>query len=38
KLNNVDPHAWLTLTLERIASAWPNRQLDALLPWNYRAA
>ena len=23
KLNNVDPHAWLKLTLERIAAGWP---------------
>ena len=38
KLNNVDPHAWLKLTLERIANSWPNRELDDLLPWNYRAA
>lgn len=36
KLNNVDPHVWLKLTLERIASGWPNRELDALMPWNYR--
>ena len=34
KLNGIDPHAWLTLTLERIASGWPNRQLDELMPWN----
>ncbi len=38
KLNNVDPHAWLKLTLECIAGGWPNRQLDALLPWNYHEA
>jgi transposase len=38
KLNNVDPHAWLKLSLERIASGWPNRELDALMPWNYRPA
>jgi transposase len=38
KLSNVDPHAWLTLTLERIARGWPNRDLDALMPWNYRPA
>jgi len=37
KLNNVDPHAWLKLTLERIAGAWSNRELDALMPWNYRS-
>jgi transposase len=35
KLNGVDPHAWLKLTLERIAAGWPNRDLDALMPWNY---
>ncbi|WP_226584603.1 IS66 family transposase [Acuticoccus sediminis] len=33
KLNGVDPHAWLTLTLERIAAGWPNRQIDDLMPW-----
>lgn len=33
KLNCVDPHAWLTLTLERIAAGWPNRQIDDLMPW-----
>jgi transposase len=38
KLNTVDPNAWLKLTLERIANGWPNRELDALMPWNYRAA
>ncbi|MER9064137.1 transposase domain-containing protein [Mesorhizobium sp. M0698] len=24
-MNQVDPHAWLTQTLERIANGWPNR-------------
>lgn len=38
KLNNVDPQAWLTLTLERIADGWSNRELDALMPWNYHPA
>ena len=38
KLNNVEPFAWLTLTLERIAHGWPNRELDTLLPWNYPTA
>lgn len=38
KLNNVDPHAWLKLTLERIAAGWPNRELDALMPWNFHPA
>lgn len=35
KLNGVDPFAWLKLTLERLAAGWPNRDLDALMPWNY---
>ncbi|MFZ1479351.1 MAG: IS66 family transposase [Paracoccaceae bacterium] len=36
KMNNVDPVAWLTQTLERIANQWPSAKLDALMPWNYR--
>lgn len=35
KMNGVDPHAWLTQTLERIANGWPNSDIDALMPWNY---
>ena len=34
KLNGIDPHAWLTLTLERIAAGWPNRQINDLMPWH----
>jgi hypothetical protein len=26
----------LTQTLERIANGWPNREIEALMPWNYR--
>jgi transposase len=37
KMNNVDPHAWLTQTLERMANGWPNREIEALMPWNYRS-
>lgn len=37
ELNNVDPQAWLTQTLERIAKGWPSSDLDALMPWNYEA-
>lgn len=36
KLNGVDPYAWLKLTLERIADGWPNRNIDALMPWNHQ--
>ena len=35
KLNGVDPYAWLKITLERIADGWPNRDIDALMPWNH---
>lgn len=37
KINGVDPYAWLKLTLERLAAGWPNRDLDALMPWNCQA-
>jgi transposase len=36
KMNDVDPHAWLTHTLERIARGWPISQIDALMPWNFK--
>lgn len=35
KMNYVDPFAWLSLTLQRIAAGWPNRDLHLLLPFNY---
>ena len=34
KLNKVDPQAWLTWVLERVADHKINR-LDELMPWNY---
>lgn len=37
KMNNFDPVAWLTQTLERIANQWPSAEIDALMPWNYRS-
>lgn len=36
KLSGVDPKAWLADVLARIADH-PARQLDALLPWNWKA-
>jgi len=38
KLNNVDPFDWLATTLERIATGWLNRDIDALMPWNHQKA
>ncbi|WP_376700233.1 transposase domain-containing protein [Bradyrhizobium archetypum] len=29
-MNHADPHAWLTVTIERIAQGWPMSQIDAL--------
>jgi transposase len=37
KMNEVDPYAWLTQTLERIAQGWPISQIDRLMPWNFKA-
>ena len=37
KMNGVDPFGWLKQTLERIANDWPNRDIEALMPWNYKA-
>jgi transposase len=36
KLNDVDPQAWLSDVLSRIASH-PAHRLDELLPWNWRS-
>lgn len=36
QLNDVNPTQWLTMTLERIAQGWPNKQIDQLLPWNFK--
>ena len=37
KLNDVDPLAYLTDVLTRIVNGHPNRDIDQLLPWAYRA-
>lgn len=37
KMNDVDPQAWLTDVLARIA-AHPAHRVDELLPWNWKAA
>ena len=35
KMNDIDPQAWLADVLARIAEH-PARDIDALLPWNWR--
>ena len=37
KRNHLDPHAWLKDVLEKLPT-WPNRRIDELLPWNWKAA
>jgi transposase len=36
RLNDIDPQAWLVDVLARI-NGHPARDLDALLPWNWRS-
>ncbi len=35
KLNGVEPYAWLTDILDKMANGHPNNRLDDLLPWNW---
>jgi transposase len=37
KMNGVDPLAWLSQTLTRIAQGWPVSELEALMPWNFKS-
>lgn len=36
KLNNVDPHAYLSATLTAIVNGHKQSRIDELLPWNYQ--
>jgi len=36
KMNGAGPYAWAKLNLERIANRWPNNDIDALMPRNFR--
>ena len=36
KMNGVDPNAWAKQTLEQIANRWPNKEIEALMPWNFK--
>ena len=38
KLNDVNPHTWLTDTLTRLVNRWPASRIDDLMPWNYTKA
>nr|WP_245331318.1 IS66 family transposase [Mesorhizobium sophorae] len=36
KMNGVDPLAWLSQTLTRIAQRWPAAKIELLMPWNFK--
>jgi transposase len=38
KLNDVNPHAWLTDTLTRLVNRWPASSIDKLMPWHHAKA
>ena len=38
KMNGVEPYAWLTNTLEKIAAGHPQSRILELLPWNFEPA
>ena len=35
KLNGVNPHAWLTVTLTKLVNSWPQSRIDELMPSAY---
>ena len=35
KLNDVNPHAYLTDTLTKLVNRWPAARIDELMPWAY---
>ena len=37
KLNGLDPEAYITAILDRLAGGHPISRLDELLPWNWKA-
>jgi transposase len=37
KLHGVNPEAYLTDVLARLANGWPNKRLSELMPWSWVA-
>jgi hypothetical protein len=35
-MNGIAPCAWAKQTLERIANRWPKKDIEALMPWNFK--
>ena len=38
KLNNVEPSAYITDVMHKIAAGWPNSRVDELMPWAWKPA
>ncbi len=38
KINGVEPFAYIKATLEAIAAGHPDKQIDDLLPWNFKTS
>ena len=38
KLNNVEPSAYITDVMHKIAAGWPNSRVDELMPWAWNPA
>lgn len=38
KLNDVNPHVWLTDTLTKLVNHWPASRIDDLISWNHAKA
>ncbi len=38
KLNGLDPEAYITAVIDRMAKGYNSKALDTLLPWNFKAA
>jgi transposase len=36
KLNGVEPFAYISCVMQKIAEGWPNSRIDELMPWAWR--
>ena len=37
KLNGVEPFAYISSVIQKIAEGWPNSRIDELMPWAWRS-
>ena len=38
KLNRVEPFAYISDTMQKIAEGWPNSRIDEIMPWTWSPA